>query len=393
MRILMLGIPGIALKRPLNWSLQFGHKVWYIGEYDFYEKNPPKNYRFIPSILKTVKKQQNKSGGLNETEKEDLRPRQIEQLHQIVREFQPHVIHAHGLCYEVECCAKANIHPLIFSVWGFLNKVAFQTDYDFKLNTKLYLIMKAADTLIVEAPLLVEKCQALLQPCPRTELIPLGADTQHFRPYSEEEVDKARQLLRIPQQAKVLLSPRVWLPHYCHHEILEAFALAKLQLTHPTMLVFLLKIPQDNIDGSKSYYEYFRKRVKDLEISKYIYYLRQKPYKVMPFVYLLSDAIINFPKSDAFASTLIEASACAKPIITAQLPFYQNTFVEEFCTLVAPHDVPSLAAAIVKIVNQPEIERRKHLALLRQTIIEQYDERIMKQRLLTLYEELASVNN
>lgn len=393
MQILMLGITGIALKRPLDWSLQFGHKVWYIGEYDFYEKDPPINYRFIPSILKKVKKQQNKSGDLNETEKEDLRPRQIEQLHQIVREFQPNIIHAHGFCYEVECCAIADIHPLIFSVWGFLNKATFQTDDDRKFYTKLYSIMKAADTLIVEAPVLVEKCLALLQPCPKIELIPLGVDTQHFRPYSEEDVDKARQLLRIPQQAKVLLSPRVWLPHYCHHEILEAFAIAKLQLTHPTILVFLLAIAKDSIENITSYYEYFRKRVKDLKMSKYIYYLPPKSYKVMPFVYSLSDAIINFPETDAFASTLIEASACAKPIITAQLPSYQSTFVEEFCTLVPPHDIASLATAIVKIVNQPEVERREHLALLRQTIIEQYDERIMQQRLFTLYQELAPVNN
>ena len=392
MQILMLGIPGTALKRPVDWALQYGHIVWYVGEYDFYEKEPPRNYRFIPSVLKKVKQEQNLVTDLNETEKENLRPLQITQLHQIVAEFQPNIIHAHGFCYELECCVQANIHPLVLSIWGFLILEPKKfNNYD-EFYPKLYSVMKAADAVIVESPVLREQCQALLQPAQKIALIPLGTDTQHFRPYTGENIDKAKQLLRFPQQVKVLLSPRGWDRLYCQHEILEAFTIVKSQLAHPTILVFIL-LGRSSIKEHKSYYEYFRKRVEDLELSKQIYFLPPFSYEMMPFVYSLSDAIINFPTVDAFPSTLIEASACAKPIITAQLPSYQSTFVEEFCTLVPPHDIASLAAAIVKIVNQPEVERREHLALLRQTIIEQYDERIMQQRLFTLYQELALVNN
>lgn len=392
MKILMLGIPGTALKRPVDWALQYDHQVWYVGEYDFYQKDPPTNYRFIPSVLNKVKQEQKLVNELTETKKENLRPLQVAQLHQIVTEFKPHIIHAHGFCYELECCVQANIHPLVFSIWGFfiLEPKIFDA-YD-EFYPKLYSVIKASDAVIVESPFLREQCQALLQPDQKIALIPLGTDTKHFRPYTGENINKAKQLLRFPTQAKVLLSPRGWSRIYCQHEILEAFTIAKPQLVYPTILVFIL-LGRSSIKEQKSYYEYLRKRVEDLGLSKQIYLIPQFSYEMMPFVYSLSDAIINFPLIDAFPSTLIEASACAKPIITAQLPSYQSTFVEEFCTLVPPHDIASLATAIVKIVNQPEVERREKLALLRQTIIEQYDERIMQQRLFTLYQELASVNN
>ncbi len=386
----MLGISGIASKRPLDWLLQFGYTVWFIGESDLYEKETPINYRFIPSILRKVKLKQNKSGDLSEAEIEDLRPTQIEQLHQIVREFKPNIIHAHGFCFEVECCAIADIHPFIFSVWGYLS---LEETVQARLDRKLYPVLKAADALIVESQAIVEKCQALVQPCPKTELIPLGVDTQHFRPYNGENVDKARQLLRIPQGAKVLLSPRVWYSYYRHQEILEAFAIAKPQFTHPTILLFILAIRGYSIEEIKSYYENFYKRAEELKISKQIYYLPEMPHDKMPFVYSLSDAIISLPKTDALASTLLEASACSKPIITVLHPSYKGTFIEEFCTLVKPNDTgdltANLAAAMVKIVNQPEAECSQCLAASRQVVIEQYDETIMQRRLFQLYQELC----
>ena len=91
-----------------------------------------------------------------------------------------------------------------------------------------------------------------------------------------------------------------------------------------------------------------------------------------------------------FLSTLIEAVACERPVITCDLSAYRGTFIEEFCTLVEPENPDALAEAMIKVVNQPPQEREAHLAQARQVIVEEYDEAILQKRIFQIYEDLAS---
>ncbi len=179
----------IAAKRPLEWCLINGDEVLCVGEEDFYQNNPPQNYSFIPAISSGIDILLNSPEST--TEKiADLRKLQIEQLQKLVKEFQPDVIHGHYFSFTVECCALANLHPLVVSVWGFLNDLmSSEAERLFKFYPEIRPIIESSDALIVETPILLDKCQPFLKSNQRLELIPLGTNTQHFSPYDGENVD------------------------------------------------------------------------------------------------------------------------------------------------------------------------------------------------------------
>ena len=87
-----------------------------------------------------------------------------------------------------------------------------------------------------------------------------------------------------------------------------------------------------------------------LGVAHAIRWIPQVPYQDMPGIYALADVVINYPSTDTFPSTLLEAAACARPVITSHLPAYRNTFVEECFRLVEPENPQALAEAIVELL-------------------------------------------
>ena len=109
----------------------------------------------------------------------------------------------------------------------------------------------------------------------------------------------------------------------------------------------------------------------------------------MPGLYALADMVINYPSSDAFPSTLLEAAACARPVITSHLPAYHNTFVEKCFKLVEPENPEALADAIVEVIGSTSTVWLARTQRTRDVVLGEYDETIQKQRLMTLYREIT----
>ncbi|WP_243147285.1 glycosyltransferase [Scytonema sp. UIC 10036] len=393
MRILMVASGGIAMLRPLKWALEAGHEVWLVCPHNPYPlKETPNNYRYIPFILELVNYYEH-TGELPKDEQTHqlLLWTAASQLRAIANEFQPNIIHVHGMYFGAECCALAELHPLIVSAWGSLNSLIETQEEQSKKISKLAGIMfKAADVLIVEAPSLLNKCKLWINQFQRVELIHLGTKTQHFCPQPLKYVNQWRQALDIPNEAKVLLSARGWSKIYSHHQILEAFAMAYPHLQKQTVLVFMKLRRTHSLQEAKEYYNDFCIRAKQLGMEQNIRWLPSLPHDMVPTAYSLADAIVNYPISDAFPSTLVEAVACQTQVITTRLPAYQGTFVEEFCTVVEPQNPTALAKALIEVVNNSTEEREYNLVKARQFIIKNYDEEVFKEKLLTIYQEVAS---
>lgn len=195
-------------------------------------------------------------------------------------------------------------------------------------------------------------------------------------------------MLDIPYDATVLLSPRGWSKTYGQEYIVAAFAQAYRRLDLPLALVLLgvgrMKRPETlaqevlNLGAG-------------LGIAHAIRWIPQAPFEDMPGVYALADIVVNYPRSDAFPSTLLEAAACARPVITSDLPPYRNTFVERFCRLVEPENPAALAEAMVElIVAHGTAGWATRVEQARQVVLAEHEERIQKARLIALYEAIAA---
>ena len=56
----------------------------------------------------------------------------------------------------------------------------------------------------------------------------------------------------------------------------------------------------------------------------------------MHTLYVMADAVVNYPSEDSFPATLVEAAACEDAGNHRVLPTYRNTFVETACSWWSP---------------------------------------------------------
>src|SRR5262249_18697778 len=99
--------------------------------------------------------------------------------------------------------------------------------------------------------------------------------------------------------------------------------------------------------------------------------------------------LINFPVQDAFPVTFLEAAACQRPVISCNLPSYQQTFAARCFQMVTPENPDALAEAIVALINTPTEKRATSIREARDIVEREYDESITIQKLLDVYRSIA----
>ncbi|MFN8446306.1 MAG: glycosyltransferase family 4 protein, partial [Caldilineaceae bacterium] len=340
------------------------------------------NYTFVDFPAEHAKNASDNSG----VEKTDpaIYEQGIEQIRAVVEREQIDVIHAHFTEFGTYCCAQGELRPLVVSIWGNFNDLL--VDRSAQLGRKMQKILDQTDGLIVESPALLGVAQRLRRPPPCPAVIPLGTNTQRFRPASATQRAQARRAFAIPAEAVVILSPRGLGHFYNHDRILAAYLEARQHFTQPTILAFVQMSRGSYDSEAQDIHDAIQQAAILAGIQDEIRWLPSLRYELMPTIYGLADIVVSYPENDAFPSTLVEAAACECAIITACLPSYQNTFIEEFCLQVEPRNTPALTDGLVEMVNGFPKQWRAQTQRARQVIIEEYEERIMQNRLVTLYQ-------
>jgi len=385
MRILMLG-PGYltAARRPLDWVCQQGHQVWFMGTYDPYAEAKPPNYTFVDFPAEHAKNQADNDGA--ESTDPALYEQGIAELRAVIVREGIEVIHAHFTGFSAYCCAQGQLKPLVVSIWGNLNDRL--VDSTVELPRKMKKILAEATGLIVESPALLALAQSLETPPPHPAVIPLGANTSRFRPPTPAQREQVRRAFAIPPTTVLLLSARGLGGFYNHDKILAAYRQARPHFTQPTMLAFLQMSRASYGTEADEIQAAIQQEAASHGLQQEIRWLPALRYEIMPSIYWLADLVVSYPENDAFPSTLVEAAACECAILTARLPSYRDTFIEEFCLQVEANQTPALAAGMIELVNGFPQHWRARTQAARQVIIEEYEERIMQARLLALYQQV-----
>ena len=93
---------------------------------------------------------------------------------------------------------------------------------------------------------------------------------------------------------------------------------------------------------------------------------------------------------EGLPKSLIEAAACGLPLITTDVPGCREVVTNEVDgLLIPPSDANALASAIARLQDDPELARRL-AAKAREKALSEFDERLVIQRTLEVYQELGS---
>ena len=386
MKILMIA-PGSSQhsQRPLNWLLQNEYDVVFMDSVNPYPEGHA-NYQFIPYPEPRLTRYY-KWFGKNTAKWLALWTVALP-LRLLWEQIKPDITHVHWVDHRAYHCAKAELRPLVLSVWGTDVNQHFLSDAEPENCWIIGQALAYANRVIAETPFMAERCNLLARQKINTEQLSLGVDTKLFRPGYSEAALEWKQRLNVPVEFKVLLSPRAWTRNYGHHLILEAFALARSRLKNNTVLAFLM-FNRRSYGDAMSYEKELRCRAEELGITEWIRWINEVSMAILPEVYAFADVVINFPTMDSLPFTLLEVAACERPVITSRMPSYKGTIAEKYFYTVEPDDVTALADAIVHVLNEDPVQRLDMLSRARRVVEQEYNESIFIKHLSSIYKELA----
>ena len=110
----------------------------------------------------------------------------------------------------------------------------------------------------------------------------------------------------------------------------------------------------------------------------------------MPALFNSVDVVVLPSYREGLPKGLIEAGACGCALITTDVPGCREVVTNEKDGLLVPvRDAKALAVAIVHLAEDLDLRERLGKAA-RQKVLAQFDERIVIQRTLAVYEELIT---
>lgn len=108
----------------------------------------------------------------------------------------------------------------------------------------------------------------------------------------------------------------------------------------------------------------------------------------MPALFATVDAVVLPSYREGLPKGLIEAAACGLPLVTTDVPGCREVVRDGVDGLLVPaRDAGALAAAIARLHDDPALARRLGEAA-RQRALDEFDERIVIERTLAVYQEM-----
>ncbi len=211
---------------------------------------------------------------------------------------------------------------------------------------------RGADRLIVTGRHMVSAAVKLGVAAERVLLLPRGVDLEAYRPGLD--TSGLRVQLELGDRWPVVLSPRYQIDETLYNldVVIEAFARLRQRL--PSAVCVQMADPS-RTDGWR--------RLAALAAQRGLgdsYRLAPSVDNTqMPLYYNLATVVASVPSSDGFPVTVLEASACAAPLVVSRLPYCDDWFVDGENGLIVPvRDSQALAGALAAVCEDAELARR-----------------------------------
>lgn len=288
-------------------------------------------------------------------------------IRRLRRELRPDVVHAHWMSGYPALAALAGASPLVATAWG---SDVFRAGRLRSLASRIAL--RRSRIAMADSHVLLERLVELGARRDATVLLNWGVDLDAFAPI-DGAGPAVRERLGLAS-GPVILSPRSLTSVYNPATILDAFVLvadaipdAQLVLKHMGMRA---------------------RRIEPPATPGRIHLVGHVPYEQMAWYYQAADVCVSIASSDSSPRSVWEAMACGCPVVVSDLEWVRELITPDRDALVVPVDAASIAAAILRVLEDPELAAglRRHGRVLAQT---HQDRRAEMDRLADVYRRLA----
>jgi glycosyltransferase involved in cell wall biosynthesis len=277
---------------------------------------------------------------------------QIARLKKLFRSEKIDIVHSHFLGVNSWYAALSGFHPNVVTVMGgdILGE-GWQPGPDIRERWLTPFALRKADLITCWSSRLTSVVKRYSRPDTPIEVIHGGVDVKQFSPAAAPR--HLRDELRIPADAKIILSPRLMKPLYN----LDQIALAAREIwPHVPNAYFLFAVSADdkNLD-------YERKVRGMLGDDRRVRFLESIPHERMGDFYRLADVTISIPSSDGTPLSVLESLACGTSVLVSNIPNYDPDYIEAGKTVLMAEssDVASIVSSLTRMLSD---------ATLRQTL-------------------------
>lgn len=297
------------------------------------------------------------------------------ELRRLLARVRPDVLHAHFVRRFGWQGTLAGFHPYVVSPWGsdllVVPRGAWVTRW---WNHRT---LRAADLVTVTTEhMRAAALRSGARPA-RIEMVQHGVDTKRFAPGPPPP--ELAERMGLGGRA-VIFSPRTVRPLYRHETIIDTFA----GLPGEPILVM------SDTGANPGYLASLRDQIRARGVEDRVRIIGGIAHDDMPAYLRLARVVVSVPESDSFPVSLLEAMACATPVIASDLP-PARAVLEPIApgSVVPVGDPTALASALRRALALTEDERRSLGERLRRYVLQAADYDANMARMEGLYRRLA----
>jgi L-malate glycosyltransferase len=264
--------------------------------------------------------------------------RAIPQVKELIRQFNPDIIHAHYATSYGLIGALSRFHPYILSVWG---ADIFEFPHKSLLHQEMLKFnLRKADKILSTSHFMAKATNAYT-PKP-LEITPFGIDLTVFKP------QKVKSLFS--ENSLVIGTIKALEEQYGVEYLIKAFSI--LHTKYPNLSLKLLIVGGGSLEHS------LKALVKNLNLENDTVFTGRVDYSLIPSYHNMLSiyAALSVIDSESFGVAVIEASACEKPVVVSAvggLPEVVENGVTGF--IVPAKNSEKGAEAIEKLILNQEL--------------------------------------
>lgn len=294
---------------------------------------------------------------------------EIYKTKQMIRAFNPDILHVHYALAHPIMYALPKEMPLVTSLWGSDVIPLPGRSFTDKFLKYLRVYVQRSKKITVTSKYLLGVFEKLFPENKNTpEIIPFGIDTSLFTPKPREE-----------KKPVVVGFARAFVRHYGFLDLLHA--------CEPLMKQGLVVLKVAGSGAEEKLYQY---EVARLQLRPYVEFVgRISPVTKMPDFYHSIDIFASPSHRESFGVAALEASACGLPVVASKVGGLRETIEDQATGILVPQeDTEALRNAIKQLAESAELRKRMG-ELGRQKVQKEYEWSNNVEQMKALYESIT----
>jgi D-inositol-3-phosphate glycosyltransferase len=189
----------------------------------------------------------------------------------------------------------------------------------------------------------------------RVEIVPCGFDPEEFEPMERKA---ARERLGWPKDEFIVLQLGRMVPRKGVDNVIRGIAALKRRGVRARLCIVGGATEVPDIEATPEIGRLMNIALEE-RVADQVFFAGQRGRDVLPLYYAACDVFVTTPWYEPFGITPVEAMACARPVIGANVGGIKSTVVDqETGYLVPPHDAEALAQKLAVLKRDPTLARR-----------------------------------